>query len=442
MNVPGFGTLTRTDTVSALAGRSVLAGNLTVPAGTWRAVAIISDPVSSSTQTVEGTGSLAISVDHITHRAAGSQNVVAQVTVFENTGAWTPRAASTPDVVALAARPAAGTPLIGVHLFAIEPGDYASPDLYSVGPWLDLMPSGIDAVRMGIPWAALQPSSSAWDEREAAQYDAAFAVVAGRGLKVHLTIGTTPSWARSGGAVTDPPTSAATFETWVDAVLDRWGPIIGLSNIIALDPWNEINSATFFGGTASQAVGLIRAAHTGAAGRVPTGMCLAFADSTYLAGLFDAGLTTADFDVVDFHPYPIGFDTPGHTGGMWHNPNHPVNGTSIPDRYASIPSGFHLLDTVLTANGVSGKSFTISEVGLPDHPFDADPYLRIGTQRAADWLATMLDQASRIPNMLAVCVHDSVDRDDPGATWNGAFGLCRKDLSRRKKWASVAAVTA
>lgn len=56
------------------------------------------------------------------------------------------------------------------------------------------------------------------------------------------------------------------------------------------------------------------------------------------------------------------------------------------------------------------------------------------------YLATMLDQASRIPDLVSVAVHESYDLvagGGSGSGWNQGWGLLRSDLTRRAKWATV-----
>lgn len=338
---------------------------------------------------------------------------------------WTYRTAST-DTIAVrvdgghltrtvAAQPAAGALLTGVHGSAIVPVDPFTTHR-GLDDDLDALPA-IDVVRVGIPWKALQPSSATFGA-EATYWDAVLADIDARGYKAVLTVGTAPAWA--GGSATSPPTDPADFGAWVDALLDRW---VNTVEIVAMDPWNEPNSNMFFTGTDTQYLGILRAAHTAAAGRVPVSLgSIAFADLDWVETLFGLGLTGADFDTVDLHPYPLSFQGSAY----WIPPELPPAEVDVP---ASLVAGVHALEDILASHGITGRDFIISEYGATSNPVDAaSPHLRVTDTRATDWLFTAIDQASRMSSVAVFCIHEACDLG--GAD---GWGLLREDRTWRPK---------
>lgn len=313
---------------------------------------------------------------------------------------------------------------IGVHAFAVTPAEpyTAHRDLAAE---LNALPA-VDVVRLGIPWKALQPSSAAFDATEATYWDGVLADIDARGAKVSLTVGTTPTWA--GPSATAAPTDPDDFGQWVDDIIDRWSSTV---EILSIDPWNEPNADPYTGTVASY-LGILRAAHTAAAGRVPIALgSIAFVDVPWLEELFALGMTGDDFDVVDFHPYPISFAGATH----WVNPHRPPAAADIE---CSVIGGCHLLEATLADHGITGRDLFISEYGLPSNPRDdASPHLRMTDHRAVDWLGVAFDHARRIPSLKAFCIHEARDRVE-GASWINGWGMLRIDGTRSPKYAVLA----
>ena len=338
------------------------------------------------------------------------------------------------ETFALTAQPVAGTVGVGAQIYPTHPSTNAHLDYAAV---LAALPPNLTFTRVGVPWRLLQPTSSAWDETEAGYFDSVFAALNTAGLDVILTVGTTPTWALASGTDTlMPPADPATFGAWVDAVIDRWS---GVVNIVGIDPWNEPNEAASFKGTDAQFVAMVQAAHTAAAGRVPIAPgSLALADHAYLDGLFDLGLTGADFDYIDVHPYPIAF-TPDGLAMRWVNPHRPP---PTADVGGSLIAGCHEIERVLADRGIASgaKPFWLSEWGVSSNPVDdASPAHRMTDARAADWHSTVFDQAARMSVIEGVCVHEASDITGGASGWNSRWGMLRPNLTRRPKWSAVAA---
>lgn len=328
---------------------------------------------------------------------------------------------------ALTAQPTPGALDLGVHAFAIMPVDPFTTHR-DLGADLDDLPV-VPVVRVGIPWRALQPSSSSWGS-EATYWDAVLADLDTRGCKVVLTVGTAPDW--TGGGPTTPPSDPADFAGWVDALLDRWANTV---EMVALDPWNEPNHSEgiFFDGTPQDYLDLLRATKAAAAGRVPISLgSLALADTAYIETLFDLGMTGDDFDTVDLHPYAISFDPAAH----WVPPDvPPTNPADVP---SSLIAGVHSVEAVLADHGITGRDVIISEYGFPSNPVDAgDPHLRITDGRALEWLRTAIDQASRMSSVVAFCVHEASDVVTAGTSFMDGWGLIRFSRTWRAKRAAL-----
>lgn len=416
--------VTRSEELSDLAARTTLATGLSVGAGTWRVVAVVSDPLQSSTQVVEGTGTLTVDVDHMTMRQDSAVTVTDSVTLFRQDAAeWVPVAATPPAPQTIAARPSADMTMpLGVHTYAAEPGVWVDPDPLPIDTWLDLMPTGIDLVRLGIPWILLQPSSASFDSTWAAYFDGVLADIDARGCKVVLTLGGTPAWARAGGTTPiDPPTDPADFAQWVDAALDRWASTV---EIVSIDPWNEANyGVPFWTGTDADYLGLLRATHTAAAGRVPVSLgCIAYADFQWVADLIALGLTGDDFDSIDIHPYTVLMDPP-----RWLPPHLAVQ--PVADRKASVACGIHMIEQQLATIDASGRPYIISETG-GGAGFGALHGIPLTEARMADWHTTLIDQARRGP-VAALAFHEAIDQQDDPAN---SGGFVDSDYNRRAKW--------
>ena len=433
--VGDFGSVDVTYEESALVGRVVIDGTLTVGAGQWRIVSIVSDSRQSLTETAEGTGSLVVAADFMALRQETESAMQYRVVVYaDESGTWVPRVAIS-DTFTVPALPAAnGTMPVGVQVYPMEPGDFVAPDQYPWDTWLDLMPAGVDLVRVGVPWAVLQPTSAAFDPTWGTYWDGVFTECGTRGLSVVLTVGTSPQWARTGGTAISPPDNAATFGQWVDDVLDRWS---GMCDIVALDPWNEPNLDTFFSGTDAQWVALVRAAHDAAAGRVPTSFgSLSMCDSAFVASLIANGLTGDDFDVVDIHPYPFSV-----TDDRWYDPAFTVNDGG--DRTASLACGIHLIEQELGSIGADGRPYVISETGFSYAPTESPNAARLSGPAGAAFLTEQVRQARRVPGMIGLAVHEARDLTASGGTfgsWNFGWGLIDANHNRRATWSALDAL--
>ena len=424
-------TLTVTPDHQAMTTRVRSSGSDNVTgAGTWAYTVVASGPDGSTTATASRSGSGALAIPDVNHVAfrrpgAGVIGVEGRLTrdgVIQSVERTT---------VPVAARPARSG-LVGAVVYPILPVAPYTTTANALAV-IDKMPSGMGCVRVSLPWVSIQPSAAGtFDPTLVAHLDTFFAGCASRNLKVLLSVGTSPTWARVGGTNQAPPTSAATFGQWVDDILDRWD---GTADIVSIDPWNEPKG--LFTGTDAQMVGLVRAAHTAAAGRALVSTpSLALADAAYLERLFAAGLTSADFDAVDFHPYGLAF-----TGNNM-RPIDPRFPPPAADRAGSPLAGLHDLIDVLALHGATGKTFIASETGAAPFPRGTssvnDPSYQLDADTARVWLDTQLDQLRRAGVAYSVCY---VSQDPVAASggWADNYGLLDSAGNRRATWQALAA---
>lgn len=412
----------------AMTTRVTTSGTVTVPSGEWECEVVASGGRGTSTasDTRSGAGVLDIpDVDHIAFRGSSAREVSVEGRLIRDGQTI---AVDRPPQIPVAARPALAG-MVGAVVYPILPVAPYTTTANALAV-IDALPAGLDCVRVALPWVSLQPSSSAWDPTLVAHLDTFFTGCASRSLKVLLTVGTTPTWARTGGTNQAPPDSAATFGAWVDSILDRWESTV---DIVAIDPWNE--PKLIFTGTDAQMVALVQASKSAAAGRALVSTpSLALADAPYLQRLFDAGLTSADFDAVDFHPYGLAF-----TGSNMRpiDPRFPP----VPDDRASSPlAGLHDLLDVLAANDSEGKTLIASETGAS--PFKrgatsvADANYQLDPDTARVWLDTQLDQMRRA-GCAYVCTYVGRDPTAPDASWATRYGLLDFDGYRRPTWTAL-----
>ena len=403
-------TLTATRTDYDQATHTRVTGDM----GVDSALLVISDPDTSTTETISGT----VDVDHWTYRTDTARTSTVTVVGGGTDTGPVPALTTTPSL------------RVGVHVYPLMFDTYVHRTQWEAE--LAAMPANVDCVRLGLAWEYLQPASAAWDATAVAYIDGVMAHLAAEGMAVHLTVGTTPPWA--GPSSTGPATDPADFGQWVADIATRWG---GTVDILGIDPWNEWNTGVL---TPAQVVAMMQAAHTALAGAAPLSIgALAFADVFSLAALFDAGLTATDFEQVNFHPYPIDFFGPTETPG-WVPPSYPPAEES---RWSSVVVGAHQIETVLADHGATGKDLWITEWGAPSNPTErTSPQIRLDDQTAASWHTTALTQASRIDAIKGVLIHEAADvtGGDPGTSWNAAWGLVHAGATvRRPKWDAVAA---
>ncbi len=193
--------------------------------------------------------------------------------------------------------------------------DQATTDLAREGTLMRA--SGVEAIRVAVYWADLQPSRDApidW-----AATDRVFAVAAANGLRVLPVVLRAPAWAREVPAeMASPPKGDASFAAFLTALVGRYGP---QGSFWAARPdvprrpqrqwqiWNEPNIDTYWTSPrpfAARYVRLLRASYRALKAADPGSevVLAGFANFSWraLADAYRAGARRW-FDVAAVHPF-------------------------------------------------------------------------------------------------------------------------------------------
>jgi hypothetical protein len=295
---------------------------------------------------------------------------------------------------------------------------------------LDNLPSGVNYIRTGAAWAQLQPTAAhTWASGPIAQQDAFMTACGDRGLPVSITCGTAPVWANGGDSnPLTPAINPAAHGAWMRDLWERYHNVV---EILFMDPWNEPNLNSFWSSTDLKYVQTLRAAHAALDGDCPVAIGpLSMADADYLNSLFTTcGLTGADFDWIDLHPYP--FKLREVPTGLWTTP---LIAPPRIDWEASVVAGIHWIKDTLEAHGCYNVPISCSEFGVSSGPvIQAKPQHRMSETQARDWIAMIFDQAKRIEGLQCISLHEGKDNTAANPdTWGTAWGLLRADYTWRR----------
>ena len=238
----------------------------------------------------------------------------------------------------------------------------ADSDLYFASPAevdaaLDQMQAmGINTVRIGIPWAGINPIPGYYNW---SQSDYMINAADARGMGVLAVIVTTPGWATDPSApgVYGHPASPADFGAFAGLAAQRYAGKVG-----AYEIWNEPNAAPYYGPQPDPAgyTELLKAAYPaikaadpdatvvgGVVGSTITYENYTLNPVTFVDEMYQSG-AQGYFDALSFHPYQ--YTTPFSQGA--YNPNNPI--VQLDD-----------IHNLMVANGDAGKSIWASEYGEP-----------------------------------------------------------------------------
>jgi hypothetical protein len=292
----------------------------------------------------------------------------------------------------------------------------ADSDLYFASPVevdaaLDQMQAmGVNTVRIGIPWAGINPVPGYFNWSQA---DYMINAADARGMGVLAVITTTPGWANDPSApgIYGHPASPADFGAFAGLAAQRYAGKVG-----AYEIWNEPNAAPFYGPQPDPAgytqllkaaYPAIKAAHPnatvigGVVGSTITYENLTFNPVTFVDEMYQNG-AQGYFDALSFHPYQ--YTMPFSTGG--YHPDSPIN------QLADIRD-------LMVANGDGGKLIWASEHGQPtavSSEAEQAAYLQdmLTTWRTLDYTG---------PAFVYTLQDTQTGSTDPEAT----FGLIRSD---------------
>jgi hypothetical protein len=177
---------------------------------------------------------------------------------------------------------------------------------------------GANTIRLGVNWAALQPTErGGLTQWYLGALDNAVSRARARGIKVLLTPTFTPCWAssvpgapRGCGAtgITDaewyPPAKASTYATFVASLVRRYA-----GGLAGVEVWNEPDLTWMSADPATDYARLLQATYpavTAAAPGLPViAGSLAGVDLAFLARMRAAGIAGA-YDAISVHPYNDG----------------------------------------------------------------------------------------------------------------------------------------
>ncbi|MDT5068203.1 MAG: polysaccharide biosynthesis protein PslG [Mycobacterium sp.] len=238
----------------------------------------------------------------------------------------------------------------------------ADSDLYFASPAqvdaaLDQMQAmGVNTVRIGIPWAGINPVPGYYNWSQA---DYMINAADARGMGVLAVITTTPGWANDPSApgIYGHPASPADFGTFAGLAAQRYAGKVG-----AYEIWNEPNAALYYGPQPDPAgyTALLKAAYPaikaadpnatvvgGVVGSTVTYKNQTLNPVTFVDEMYQNG-AQGYFDALSFHPYQ--YTTPFSQGA--YNPNNPI--VQLAD-----------IHDLMVANGDAGKTIWASEYGEP-----------------------------------------------------------------------------
>jgi hypothetical protein len=306
--------------------------------------------------------------------------------------------------------------------------------------WSPVLPKlqalGMQSIRVALYWKDIQPSVTRYDW---SSVDRVLSLAETYGLRVHLLLGWTPSWAQA--SAPDPrrgPDDPATLRAFAAALCARYP-----GRIAALEIWNEPNATGFFQAYPGMSipesyVRILRAAYVGAEGADPSVQIIAgnsdgrystdsngtyYAQDDFLSACYSAG-AGGYFDMWATHNYPgwPGTLPPEFRFGAWAG-NRGVWGI------------VESMRAIMDGHGDGSKPIGITEVGWPsggdsDRKSSAPPSLN--TQRRYTVRNILHAYAHTIRTYQVMFVFDF-----PGGTW----GIFNSDTSERPVATAIGVVS-
>ena len=290
----------------------------------------------------------------------------------------------------------------------------ADSDLYfesyeQIDAALDEMQAmGVNTVRIGIPWAGINPVEGYYDW---SQSDYLINAADERGMGILAVITTTPTYQQNGSGIYSEPIDPAAYGEFAGLAAERYAGQVG-----AYEIWNEPNAAPFYGPAPDPAgyTELLKAAYTSIKAADPdatvvggvVGSTVTYGNFTlnpvdFVDQMYDAG-AQGYFDALSFHPYQ--YTMPFSTGG--YHPDSPLN--QLDD-----------IHDLMVANGDGDKLIWASEYGQPtavSSEAEQAAYLE-------DMLTTWREIGYTGPAFVYTLEDDMTGSTDPEAT----FGLIRSD---------------
>lgn len=306
-----------------------------------------------------------------------------------------------------------------IETAAIGSIGFADSDMWGYGPddvnrALDLMvDTGVDSVRVLLPWAGIQPDPDTWNWGQA---DLMVNAANARGLGVVGILNSSPGWAAVPGtlAFAGPPTNMATYGDYAAAVASRYA-----GRVQAYEVWNEPNSIMFWatgaqGPDAALYTELLKTAYPRIKGADPgatviggvLGWVVSFGSLTvdpvvFLQRMYEAG-AAGSMDALSFHPYHYGIKFSA--------------GRGVAD---SPMTQLEAMRGLMVANGDGGKKIWATEYGEPTSSVDE------ATQ--ADYLRDFLTTWRSLPYTGPAFIYTLRDRNTGSSSDHDTLGVYRTD---------------
>ncbi|MEU0496872.1 cellulase family glycosylhydrolase [Mycobacterium sp. NPDC006124] len=304
------------------------------------------------------------------------------------------------------------------EMAAIDPSNttvgIADSDIYfashaQIDAALDEMQAmGVNTVRIGIPWAGINPIPGYYDW---SQSDYLINAADQRGMGILAVVTTTPGYQQNGSGFYSAPNDPAAFGQFAGLAAQRYAGKVG-----AYEIWNEPNAAPFYGPAPDPAgyTQLLKAAYPtikaadpnatvigGVVGSTITYQNLTLNPVTFVDQMYEAG-AEGYFDALSFHPYQ--YTTPFSQGGPY--PTSPIN--QLDD-----------IHNLMVANGDGSKLIWASEYG--------EPTSIASEAQQADYLRDMLTTWRTIGYTGPAFVYTLQDTDSSSTDPEATFGLIRSD---------------
>lgn len=330
--------------------------------------------------------------------------------------------------------------LIGVQLHPFF--DDQTPE--TVQRELDLArAAGANSIRVDVNWSSLQIDGPKPDEAYVSRVDAVVDGARQRGLKVVVTILSTPCWASRApesrkqgcqgrwwerGVTEYPPTDPTRFGDAAAFVAARWG-----QDLAALEIWNEPNYELFLRSSdpAREYGRLLRAAYPLIKRERPELPVLAgsfaLADVEFLKQLYDEGNIAGSYDAIAWHPY-----------------SHPYAPTARKSR-AGVESSFRdgaaALRKVMRDNGDARAELWATEAGATTCAEGVDERC-VDAATQARWIREYVELSREMPWLRSLFVYNLRDKGTDRQDVEQGFGLVRRDFNPKPAFESFRAAVA
>jgi hypothetical protein len=303
--------------------------------------------------------------------------------------------------------------------------------------------AGANSIRVDLNWSSLEINGPEPDPDFVGRVDQLVDGARERGLRVVVTMLSTPCWASSApeslkqgcrgrwwerGVTEYPPSDPTRFADAAAFVANRWG-----QDLAALEVWNEPNYELFLRSSdpARDYGRILRAAYPLIKRERPELPVLAgsfaLADVKFLRQLYEDGRIQGSYDAIAWHPYS--------------HPYSPMARKSRAGVESSFRDGADALRKVMRANGDSRAELWATEAGATTCRKGVDERC-VDPDTQARWVREYVELARQMPWLKAMFIYNLRDKgNDPDDVEQG-FGLVRQDFSPKPAYEAFRAAVA